>query len=477
MTSQAQIDPSHLSETKLKDPPKLSGGLPVIGHTRAFVNDTVGLLQRTHEECGPVGRFTLFGKDVILFTGPEAHEALFRQPDEVLNASAAYKMMVPVFGKGVAYGAEPSRMAEQMHMLYPALRNNRMRTYTEVVARETLDTIANWGDEGEIEAGAFFGMLTNFTSSSCLLGQEFRNEMSEEFSKVYYDLERGIVAWGYIHPYLPIPAFRRRDRARARLGEMVSEIVDARRRSGYRGEDFLQTLMDADYSDGSKLTDHEVTGMLVAAMFAGHHTSSVTTAWTLLELLRHPQLLHEVRDEIRSRYGQERAYTFQSLRDLEKTEWAVKEALRIHPPLFILLRAALKDCEILGYRVKKGNWVAVSPLVAHRDDAVFENALQFDPTRYGPGRAEDRRPFAYIAFGGGRHKCMGNAFALLQIKTILAVLLDHYDFELMGDAIETDFQGLVLGPKPPIRIRYRGAAKRDTGTLRTGRLAKVAGGA
>ncbi len=438
-----------------KDPPALRGGLPLIGHTRAFVRDTVGLLQRTHDECGAVGKLKLLGKDIILFTGPEAHEALFRQPDRVLSPNAAYKMMVPVFGEGVAYGAEPSRMAEQMHMLYPALRNNRMRTYTEIVARETLDTLASWGDEGEIEASEFFAMLTNYTSSSCLLGKEFRNEMSEEFAKVYHDLERGIVAWGYIHPYLPIPAFRRRDRARARLGEMVSEIVEARKRSGYRGEDFLQTLMDAAYADGQRLTDHEVTGMLVAAMFAGHHTSAVTTAWTLLELLRHPRFLGEVRDEIRDRYAKKESYSFQSLRDLEKTEGAVKEALRIHPPLFILLRAAVQDCEILGYRVKKGNWVAVSPLVAHRDEATFENALQFDPMRYEPGREEDKRPFAYISFGGGRHKCMGNAFALLQIKTIMAVLLHRYDFELLGDAIATDFQGLVLGPKPPIRLRYR----------------------
>ena len=455
MTAHAQIRSPHLTTAKLKNPPKLKGGLPLVGHTRAFISDTVGLLQRTHDECGAVGKFKLFGKDIILFTGPEAHEAVFRQPDEVLNPNAAYKMMVPVFGEGVAYGAGPSKMAEQMHMLYPALRNNRMRTYTEIVARETQDTIANWGDEGEIEASAFFGMLTNYTSSSCLLGKEFRNEMSEEFSKVYYDLERGIVAWGYIHPYLPIPAFRRRDRARARLGEMVSKIVEARKQSGYRGEDFLQTLMDSEYADGSQLTDHEITGMLVAAMFAGHHTSSVTAAWTLLELLRHPQVLSEVRGEIRTRYANEDSYTFQSLRELEKTEGAVKEALRIHPPLFILLRAALQDCEILGYQVKKGNWVAVSPLVAHRHESVFKNALEFDPGRYGPGREEDRKPFAYISFGGGRHKCMGNAFAILQIKTIMAVLLDRYDFELVGDTIETDFQGLVLGPKPPIRIRYR----------------------
>ncbi len=455
MTAPARTTTTPITAGKAKRPPRLKGGLPLIGHTLAFVKDTTGLLQRTYDECGHVGRFKLFGKDMILFSGPAAHEALFRLPDEVLSPNAAYKMMVPVFGEGVAYGAEPARMAEQMHMLYPALRNNRMRTYTEIVARETADIIADWGEEGEIEASAFFGMLTNFTSSSCLLGKEFRNEMSEEFAKVYYDLERGIVAWGYIHPYLPIPAFRRRDRARKRLGQMVSEIVEKRKRSGYRGEDFLQTLMDAEYSDGSKLSDHEITGMLVAAMFAGHHTSSVTTAWTLIELLRHPRCLEEVRNEIRARYADEESYTFQSLRDLEKTESAVKEALRIHPPLFILLRAVLEDCLILGYQVKKGNWVAVSPMVAHRDDEVFKNALEYDPDRYGPGREEDKRPFAYISFGGGRHKCMGNAFAILQIKTIIAALLNRYDFELVGDPIETDFQGLVLGPKPPIRIRYR----------------------
>ena len=461
MTARVQSTPATIAQGKLKRPPKLKGGLPLIGHTVAFVKDTIGLLQRTYDECGRVGRFRLFGKDMILFTGPEAHEALFRQPDEVLSPNAAYKMMVPVFGEGVAYGAEPAKMAEQMHMLYPALRNNRMRTYTEIVARETLDVIADWGAEGEIEASAFFGMLTNYTSSSCLLGKEFRNEMSEEFSKVYYDLERGIVAWGYIHPYLPIPAFRRRDRARARLGDMVSEIVEKRKQSGYRGEDFLQTLIDAEYSDGTKLSDHEITGMLVAAMFAGHHTSSVTTAWTLIELLRHPRFLEEVRSEIRGCYGDSEQYTFQSLRDLEKTESAVKEALRIHPPLFILLRAALQDCEVLGYHVKKGNWVAVSPMVAHRDEEVFKNALDYDPDRYGPGREEDKRPFAYISFGGGRHKCMGNAFAILQIKAIIAVLLNRYDFELAGDPIETDFQGLVLGPKPPIRIRYRRRGEAD----------------
>ena len=108
MTARAQSAPAPISAGKAKRPPKLKGGLPLIGHTLDFVRDTIGLLQRTHDECGKAGRFKLLGKDMILFTGPEAHEALFRLPDEVLSPNAAYKMMVPVFGEGVAYGAESS---------------------------------------------------------------------------------------------------------------------------------------------------------------------------------------------------------------------------------------------------------------------------------------------------------------------------------------------------------------------------------
>ena len=80
---------------------------------------------------------------------------------------------------------------------------------------------------------------------------------------------------------------------------------------------------------------------------------------------------------------------------------------------------------------------------------------RFDPERYAPPREEDKRDFAFIAFGGGRHKCLGNAFAILQIKAILAMLLGQYEFELAGDEVAPDFHGLVIGPKEPCRVRYR----------------------
>jgi sterol 14-demethylase len=317
------------------------------------------------------------------------------------------------------------------------------------------ESLQSWGEAGEIELVDYCRVLTNYTSSHCLLGKEFRKGMTEEFARVYAALERGVTPVAYLNAHLPLPSFRERDRARVRLEEMVGRIVDERRRAGREGEDFLQTLMDARYRSGAPLTEHEITGMLVAALFAGHHTSSVTTAWAIIELVNHPPILARVREELDAAFGGGEAVGFASLRNVPLTERTVLEVLRLHPPLFMLVRVAMEDFVYKDYFVPKGSWVLVSPTVTHRIPELFRDPEAFDPDRFAPPRDEDKRDFAFVPFGGGRHKCMGNAFALLQIKAILAILLRRYDFELVNPRVESDFHGLVVGPKEPCRVRYR----------------------
>ncbi len=435
-------------------PPVASGALPVLGHAIDFGRDCLALLWRAYCEHGEVVALKVFNKEVVLFTGARAQEAMYRQPDEILSPNEAYKIMVPVFGKDIVYDASPERMGEQLGMIRPALQDKRMRTYGEIVAEETRKLVAGWGERGEIELVEFCATLTNFTSTHCLIGREFREHMSDEFARVYYDLERGITPASYIHANLPIPTTFRRNRARVRLAEMIDEIVAARRDSGREGQDFLQTLMEAEYKDGSKLSGHEITGMLLAAMFAGHHTSSVTTAWTLVRLLQTPDYLDRLLAELHSVYGQGSDVTFQSLRQIPLTEYAVREALRLHPPLYILLRNVVSRFEYDGYVFEKGTWIANSPWVAHRIPGVFTDPERYDPDRFAPGREEDKKQFTFVSFGAGRHKCLGNAFAMLQIKTIFAILLRGFEFELMHDPLIPE-NGLVMGPKKPFRVRYR----------------------
>ena len=439
----------------LKAPPRLEGGLPLLGHTVGFVRSAMELLARAHDELGEVAAFQVAHKQIVALYGPEAHEAVFRAPDEQLNPAEAYKIMTPVFGKDIVYDAPAEKMSEQFKMLLPALKDKRMRTYGETVVAEVEKSIADWGDEGEFDIVDYCRVLTNFTSSACLLGHEFRNGMTDEFARVYHALERGITPIAYLNAHLPIPSFKQRDLARIRLAEMIGSIIDDRRKSGREGEDFLQTLMDAKYKSGVALSEHEITGMLLAAMFAGHHTSSVTTAWTLIELVRNPEWMTTVRDELDGVFGDGREVGFNSLREIPFTESAVKESLRLHPPLFMLVRTVMKDFVYKGYFIPKDSWVVVSPTVSHQMPGIFADPLRYDPGRFMAPREEDKRDFAFIPFGGGRHKCMGNAFALLQVKAIMAILLRRYEFELATTKIGSDFHGLVVGPTEPCRMRYR----------------------
>jgi sterol 14-demethylase len=443
----------------LEAPPMLSGGLPLLGHSVEFVRGAIELLTRAQKEKGEIAAFNVFNRKMVAVFGPEAHEAVFRAPDEHLSPSEAYKIMTPVFGKDIVYDAPPAKMAEQLKMLLPALKDKRMRTYGEAVVYETETNVRGWGEAGVLDFVEFCRVLTNFTSSRCLLGKEFREGMTEEFAAVYHDLEKGVTPLAYINAHLPIPSFWKRDRARVKMVDMITRIVRARRNEGRTGEDFLQTLMEARYSDGKPLSENEITGLLLAGMFAGHHTSSVTTAWALIELLRNPEALKKSMEEIDRVFANGARVTHAALRELVYLENVVKEALRLHPPLFMLVRVVQKDFTYKKWFIPAGTWIVISPTVSHQIPSVFRQPEQFQPERYAPPREEDKRDFAYIAFGGGRHKCLGNAFAILQIKAILALLLGQFEFDLHGDEIAADFHGLVIGPKEPCRVRYRKRAQ------------------
>ena len=184
-------------------------------------------------------------------------------------------------------------------------------------------------------------------------------------------------------------------------------------------------------------------------------SASTLDAKMMLELCRHPELYRRARAEVFRVYGTDGPITYQSLRELPFVECAVKETLRLHTPLFMLLRVAMKDFEYDGYVMKKGTNLVVSPTVTHRIPEVFKDPDRFDPDRFAPGREEDKRKYAFQAFGGGAHKCLGNAFAILQIKSIFALLLRRFEFSAYGDPLAPDFHGVVLGPKQPCRVRYR----------------------
>jgi sterol 14-demethylase len=440
-----------------QEPPRFPGALPLVGHIFDFGKNPHAFMMRLRQALGDVAEFKLFHQKMVLLTGSEASEAFYRAPDEVLDQGPAYKLMTPIFGHGVVFDAPIGKKNQQLQMLMPALRDKPMRTYSDLIVGEVEGMLKGWGDAGLFDLLEFTKELTIYTSSHCLLGSEFRHELSGEFARVYHDLEQSIKPIAYVFPNLPLPVFRRRDRARSRLHGMVEQIMARRARTAEKSTNVFQMLIDARYEDGGKLSAHEITGMLTAAIFAGHHTSSGTAAWVLIELLRHPEELRKVVAEIDDRFGADREVNFESLRQVPRLENVVKEVLRLHPPLILLMRKVMRDFYVQDYRIKAGKFVCAAPSVTHRIPELFPAPDRFDPDRYNPERAEDKNLFGWQAFGGGRHKCSGNAFALFQIKAIFCVLLRRYEFELVNppESYRDDYRKMVVEPGSPCLVRFR----------------------
>jgi sterol 14-demethylase len=425
-------------------------------------------MARVRAECGDVGEFTIGDRDVVLLTGADANEFYFRAPEEQLDQAEAYPFMTPIFGKGVVFDAPPERRREMLHN--QALRDKFMRGHAATIAREVEQMVAGWDDEGEIDLLDWFAELTIYTSSACLIGARFRQELDGRFARLYHDLERGTDPIAYVDPYADIESFRRRDAARAALVELVQGIMDRRAAGTPAGSessspsdwgegDLLDVLMSIKEEDGSlRFSADTVTGMFISMMFAGHHTTSGTAAWTLIELLRHPDEMAAVRTELAALYADGSEVSFQALREIPRLESSIKEALRLHPPLILLLRVAMEDLSYRDCRIAKGKFVAASPAICNRIPEDFPDPDAFVPERYLEPREEDRaNPWTWIPFGAGRHRCVGAAFAMMQLKAIFSVLLQGWEFEAAQplDSYRNDHSKMVVQLEQPCRVRYR----------------------
>jgi sterol 14-demethylase len=438
-----------------QDPPVLDGRLPWVGHMVEFSRNPFALLMRARADGGEVIEFQLLNQPVVMLTGPEANEAFFRAPDDQLCRREAYKVMTPIFGKGVVFDAPLPRMNRQLNMVMPMLRDQVMRTYPPIIAQETERLIERWGSEGEVDLLAFMTELTIYTSTRCLIGEEFRSGITEEFFEIFHHLELGIHPLAYLWPYAPTPKFRRRDAARARLQRLIERLMEKRLRNPTPPRDGLQLMIESTYEDGSRLTPNELTGILVALIMAGHHTSAGTATWILIELLRNAQYYGRVRDEIDDVTWDADSLTYPMLREMSDLNAVVTETLRLHPPLIFLFRKVLRDFEYGGYVVKAGKMLCATPAVSHRIPEVFPDPERFNPDRYA--RAEQRHRTAWISFGGGKHKCTGNAFGTLQLKAITATLLSKYDFELISAPSDyhDNYKTATVQPEGPCMLRYR----------------------
>jgi sterol 14-demethylase len=323
---------------------------------------------------------------------------------------------------------------------------------------------AKWGQHGTVDLKQELEQLLMLISARCLLGKEVRENMFDEVFSGFHELtENSLQLISLLFPYAPTPMTRRRDRACAMLSSIFTEIVRSRKSSNRVEEDVLQNLMDSKYKDGRPTTEAEVTGLIIAILFAGKHTSTTSSTWTGARLLSHTECLEAALEEqqtILKKHGDNIDYD--TLLEMSFLHCFIKEALRMHPTAPMFLRKVRKNFTVrtregYEYEIPSGHTIASPLVINHNIPYIYKDPNVYDPHRFGHGREEDRvgGKFTYNAFSGGRHACPGEAYAYMQVKVIWSHLLRNFELKLVSSFPETNWLKLSPEPRGKVEVSYK----------------------
>ncbi|KAM9288362.1 LOW QUALITY PROTEIN: lanosterol 14-alpha demethylase [Cariama cristata] len=396
----------------------------------------------------------MVGKSFTYLLGSDAAALLFNSKNEDLNAEDVYsRLTTPVFGKGVAYDVSNAVFLEQKKM-QTGLNIAQFKQHVSVIEEETKEYFKAWGESGEKDLFKAFSELIILTASHCLHG-EIRSLLNEKMAQLYADLDGGFSHAAWLLPgWLPLPSFRRRDRAH-KIKSIFYKVIQKRRKSEEKEDDILQTLLDASYKDGRPLTDDEIAGMFIG-LLRGQHTSSTTSAWLGFFIARDKSIQEQCYAEQKAVCGDDLPpLTYDQVsQGSSLLDRCLKETLRLRPPIMTIMRMARTPQTVAGYSIPPGHQVCVSPTRLTTDSEPPERCSRLQPDHLQDNPAAVEK-FAYVPFGAGRHRCIGEHFAYVQIKTIWSTLLRLYEFDLIDDYFPTiNYTTMIHTPNNPV-IRYK----------------------
>jgi cytochrome P450 len=216
-------------------------------------------------------------------------------------------------------------------------------------------------------------------------------------------------------------------------------------------------LVDARDQDGARLTDKQVRDETISFFIAGHATIAAALTWTWYLLSRHPESWRRPRAEVDEVLGG-RPPAAADLPRLRYAGMVVQEAMRLYPPVYLLLRRALADDEVGGCRIPAGADIAMCPYVTHRHPGFWDNPEGFDPERFAPEPAGRRHRMAFFPFSGGPRRCIGEGYAQLQLPLVVAMVSQRYRLSLLPAPPAQIGVAVTLRPRVPMLMRVERVA-------------------
>ncbi|BDT90976.1 MULTISPECIES: cytochrome P450 [Nocardia] len=406
---------------------------PIVQNLRILTGRT-RTWRRMHDRYGSAFRVQMprFG-DCVVLADPAEIKALFTTSTDLVDNIDVN--LGQFLGPGSLFALTGVEHRKQRKLLTPPFHGRRLAVYESLVEEEAVREMADWPSGREFATMDSMMRITLNVILRAVFGAE-----GAEFEELRRLLPKLVLiasalaaipvprrALGRFGPWARFAAYRRR------YDEIVGELIDRANREGLdERDDVLAMMLQARYDDGTAMSRGEIADELLTLLTAGHETTATTLSWTIERLRRHPDVLRRLVAEADAGGSQLREAT-------------LLEVQRVRPVIDITLRQVRAETLQLGrWTLPEGQKIVVNIRLMHDNEDLFPNARAFDPDRFVGVRPGT---FSWIPFGGGSRRCIGAAFATMEMNVVLRTLLRDFTLEPTDARDErTHFRGVALVP-------------------------------
>jgi cytochrome P450 len=410
--------------------------LPTALQTLAWLRRPTELMDRCRARYGPTFTVRLPPAPLVYLSGHDAIRAVFTSKPGEMNAGEVNRILRVLVGDKSILLLDGAEHLRHRKLLLPAFHGERMRFYGETMVDATRRVMATWR-EGEAFA---LHPHTQEITLQVILRSVFGVDEGAGLVELHDQITRLLAtaehrATTLVMFYLSMhPEIEERKpwkwllRDRNGTDRLIHQQIRERRADAHSGDrkDVLSMLLQAKDEEGHGMSDAELRDELMTALAAGHETTATGLAWAFERILSHPHIYDRLREEVRAistdaEPDPERAAALPYL------DATVKEVLRLRPVIPLVGRVLKKPFTLGGFDLPTGTVVAPCIYLAQRDPEVYPEPEEFRPERF-LGVQPD--PYSWLPFGGGIRRCVGAAFAVYEMKLVLATMLAGCDMKL-----------------------------------------------
>lgn len=443
-----------MSDTPADPPERPPGpdGWPVVGSFPEYARDAFAFETRMAREYGPLTFYTSLGREFYQVNDPELVEEVLVHENQRFGKGGLFHTIIDPVGGGGLLTAEGEQWRRQRHMVNPAFHPDRIAEYSEIMVEETESLLSGWEDGETVNVHAEMMDVTLDIVTRALFGMKvddggaIADAMDVVMERVSSPVSSIVPEWA------PTPGNQEFFEAIDRIDEVVDAIIEHHRNGKGREDSVLAALLSAQDEEGEGMTDELVRDEVRTLILAGHETTALALTFTLFCLAQNPTVEEELVAELETVLDGEPA-TMADAPKLQYTGQVVDESMRLYPPVHGILREANEDVELGGYTVPEGATVSLNQWTVHRDERFYDDPMAFDPSRWTDDLKESLPKFAYFPFSGGPRRCVGDRFAELEAKLVLATLYQDRHFELVSEPQLSLSPSITTRPTEPVLMR------------------------